>query len=277
MSDLGKAEKLPRDIRYFNISTLWIPYYRLVIKLLYKLKIPHEAVTLLSIFSGFVSAILFFQGNTVPAVIVLHLKDVLDASDGAIARLTGRGHLLGRYLDSVGDFLVIIAVIISIIMRPESSGDLSLIFWGIAALTSLFLQCSFFNYYQLRYLEFHDTVTLKSKIDERHRDISASQERSAAYRFLLAVFRLLYLVFYYWQDLIVRTIDKSLNRAPGKSPGYGSRRFMTLISPLCFGTHIFVIIVAALFEKPLVGFIFIAVIMNIYLILLLYLRDRIAR
>jgi len=49
---------------------------------------------------------------------------------------------------------------------------------------------------------------------------------------------------------------------------------MTLVSPLCFGTHIFVIIVFALLAQPRYALPFIATIMNIYLAWVLAYRAR---
>ena len=146
MTDLSKSEKIPSEKRFFNISTLWIPYFRQIIKILYILRIPHEIITLTSIAFGLLSSWYFYQGQLILGAITFHLKDLFDACDGAIARMTGRGHLIGRYLDSLGDFAVIHAVIIAISWRAVNMGDSTMIYWGGASLLSLFIQCSFFNY-----------------------------------------------------------------------------------------------------------------------------------
>ena len=119
MLDIEKSEKLPREHRYFNISVIWIFYFRAVIRVLYRLRIPHELVTAFSILSGILSAILFYYGIFIPAAIALHLKDVFDACDGALARLTQRGHLIGRYVDSLGDFVSLTLVMLAIGLAPH--------------------------------------------------------------------------------------------------------------------------------------------------------------
>ncbi len=275
MNDLEKAEKLPPEHRYFNISTLWIPYFRVAIKIFYTLRIPHEIITLLSIFSGLFSALMLYNGHLIIGAVAFHFKDLFDASDGAVARLTGRGHLIGRYLDSVGDFLVIHAVIIAIIARTAEHGQEVFILWGVAALISLFIQCSFFNFYQLKYLEQYGVDRLKSSTDEKTRHDIDYAHKNVWRKILLKILRGLYFVFYGWQDDFVGFVDRTLRAgydSISEIRWYGSRRFMTLISPLCFGTHIFVIIIFALIGKPQWALIFIPVIMNFYLILLLYLR-----
>ncbi len=276
MVDLEKAEKLPKDRRYFNISIIWIFYFRTAIKLFYALRVPHEVITLASMASGMVSAYFFYTGAFIAGAITLHLKDIFDACDGAIARLTGRGHLIGRYLDSVGDFFVLTAVMGAIALYANSNFSGIYLFWGGAAIISTFIQCSFFNYYQLAYVETFGIKTLSSKRDEIGRkDITYPD--NYILRIILKILRLLYIIIYSWQDRLVRKVDKYLCSGANKLSNeqkYGNKKLMIMQSALCFGTHIFVILVFAIFGKPRYALIFIGTIMNIFLILLLFLRKQ---
>jgi len=280
MIDWEKSEKLPPDRRYFNISIIWIFYFRYAIRLFYHLKIPHEVLTLLSIVSGAAAAVYFKNGLFIAGAVLLHIKDIFDASDGAVARLTGRGHLIGRYLDSLGDFFVLHLVVIGIVIHAWQDGRAVYVYWGTAALLSIFIQCSFFNFYQLAYLKYFGIDRLSSKQDETARDdIDRDRYRGPA-RILLAVFRGLYLVVFSWQDRLVAAVDRSLYRRAGMADTgdwYGDKLLMILQSALCFGTHIFVIIVFAVFGHPEYSLIFISTFMNLYLVwLLLYRRYRLA-
>jgi len=277
MIDFEKSEKLPRHRRYFNISIIWIFYFRLVIRLLYYLRIPHEAISLLSIIFGVAAAYLFYNGSIIAAAVMLHLKDLFDASDGAIARLTGRGHLIGRYLDSLGDFFTLTLVILAIGLHASQNGDYAYMIWSGAAVLSTFIQCSFFNYYQLSYLEAFGIETLSSKRDEIGRDDKYGGFESKPARALLALFRFFYIVVYSWQDKLVAAIDNFLvgkNINLSDEERFENKFLMVLQSALCFGTHIFIIIIWALAGKPQQSLIFIALVMNIYLTLVLYLRKR---
>ena len=277
MIDFEKSEKLPRDRRYFNISIIWIFYFRYVIRLLYALRIPHEAITLLSIFLGMGAAYFFYQGSLITGAVMLHFKDIFDASDGAIARLTGRGHLIGRYLDSLGDFLSLTLVMLAIGLHASMTGDISYLIWSGIAILSTFIQCSFFNYYQLAYLETFGIETLSSKRDEIGRDDKYGGFESAPARALLSVFRFFYIIVYSWQDKFVAFTDSILtgkNNKLSNKERYGNRQLMILQSALCFGTHIFILIVGALTGKPVYSLIFIGTAMNIYLIIVLYLRKK---
>jgi phosphatidylglycerophosphate synthase len=275
MFDLKLAHKIPAAKRYFNISVIWIFYRSAVLRLLYWLRVPHELVTLASISAGLFSALMFSQGKLIPAALLLHLKDVLDACDGGLARLTGRGHLIGRYLDSLGDFLVLVSVVIAISFHAHSFGQPQYLVWGVVALFSIFIQCSFFNFYQIAYVEQFGIESLNSKRNETDRVDLDLGALSAPARLLLKLLRFAYIVVYSWQDRFVAAADNMLLKrcvnCP-KSDWYGDKSLMVLQSPLCFGTHIFVLIVCALLGRPEYGLIFIAAVMNLYLIFVLYYR-----
>jgi phosphatidylglycerophosphate synthase len=275
MIDLEKAHKIPASRRYFNISVIWIFYRSAVLRLLYWLRVPHELVTLASIGSGLFSAVMFYQGRLIPAAVFLHLKDVLDACDGGLARLTGRGHLIGRYLDSLGDFLVLTSVVIAIMLHTYSLGQPYYFVWGAAALFSIFIQCSFFNFYQIAYIEQYGIDSLNSKRDEAGRDDLDISASSGPTRLLLKMLRFAYIVIYGWQDRLVAAVDNALLKRYVTCPRidwYGDKTLMTLQSPLCFGTHIFVLIVCALLGRPQYGLIFVVTAMNLYLLFVLYYR-----
>ncbi len=275
--DLERSEKLPPQYRYVNISVFWIFYFRYVIKALYRLRVPHEAVTALSILFGLLSAYCFFIGHVILAVVAIHLKDVFDASDGALARLTGRGHLIGRYLDSIGDFFVLTLIMIAIGAQAAQNGLTGYYLWAIAAIISTFLQCSFFNFYQLGYVAAFGIDTLSSRQDERARDDLQRQSYSLFGKMVLKALRLSYLVVFSWQDKLVAVVDNAMmrdNPVHDDRIRYGSHYLMTMQSALCFGTHIFVIIISALIGRPQLALIFISTAMNLYLIFVLYLRKR---
>lgn len=269
MDSIEQSRKFAPQQRYFNISVLWIFYFRVVLRLLYRMRIPHEAVTLIAIGSGLASAYLFYHGHMIAAAVTLHFKDVFDACDGALARLTGRGHLIGRYLDSVGDFVALTAVIAAVTIRAATPGQEIYIFWGILAWLSLFIQCSFFNYYQLAYAEQSGEKRMSSERDERSRNDLDAYNRSFGKKTILGILRFLYAVVYGWQDKLVSAVDHLMHelvKSNSEEAWYGDKTMMTLVSPLCFGTHIFVIIVFAVVGQPRHALPFIATVMNIYLL-----------
>lgn len=274
--DLSRAEKLPPEHRYLNISVLFIPWYRWMLRLLYWLRVPHEVATALSLACGFLAAYCFYQGTLLLAAVSLHFKDIFDACDGALARLTGRGHLIGRYLDSLGDFAVLTLVLGAIALRAAEASSIYYL-WGALAIVATFIQCSFFNYYQLAYLELYGIDRLSSQRDERDRNDLTARFDSGIGRIAVAILHRLYLIIYGWQDRVVAAVDNHLRkRTPtaSKRHWYGNRGFMVAQSALCFGTHIFVIIVATLLGRPQWALPAIGAGLTIYLAALLALRPR---
>jgi len=275
MDIVEKSEKFSPERTYFNVSVLWIFYYRWVVWLLYRLRVPHELVTLASIGCGLWSAWLFGHGWPIAAAVAFHFKDVFDASDGALARATGRGHLIGRYLDTVGDFVTISAVYGAIAWRAAQAGSTIYIGWGVLALLSTLMQGSIFNYYQIAYQRAVHGTRLLSVTDERSRENLGGCFENPLCRGLLCVLHGLYVLIFSWQDRLVERLDQRLLNKSGTCSNeswYANRREMTWLSPLCYGTHIFVVIICALAGRPEYGLVTIATLINLYLVLVLVSR-----
>jgi len=260
--------KLPRAWRYFNISVLWIFYYPSVIRLLYSMRIRHEIVTFASIGSGLVAAWLIVDARSLSdfliAALFVHLKDVFDACDGALARITGTGHRAGRFLDTIGDGIVFTAWIAACAFRMTGSDVDPVVagMWGVAAWLSLFLQCSYFNFHQLHYVRLSG-AELTSRLDER--------EELA--RGFIAALGWVYQIWFGWQDRLIAWFDGVARTGLGlprdsidsrNDAWYTYRPLMIANSALCFGTHAFVLIICLAFQSPEWFLPVVAVGMNIY-------------
>ena len=266
--DFESIHKLPREWRYFNVSVLWIPYYESVIRLLFRLRIRHELVTTASIASGLLAAWQILGAESLSgfllAALLVHLKDLFDACDGALARLTGTGHRVGRFLDTIGDGVVFTAWIAACAYRGSKSGvePLTAAFWGIATWFSLFLQCSYFNYHQLHYVRLSG-AELTSRLDERGESSSAATSAMAW----------IYDIWFGWQDRLLASLD-TLQRhmiglpsnplSPRNDRWYSQRSFMVANSVLCFGTYAFILIACLLIQVPFWFLTMLTLCMNIY-------------
>jgi phosphatidylglycerophosphate synthase len=276
--DFEKAFKLPRSARYFNVSVLWIFYYTHVIRALYHIKIRHEAVTLISFFFGVAAGIMILKKGyfaLVTAALFIHLKDLFDACDGSLARLRGQTNRIARFLDSLCDFLSITWMIAALALRlfPSHGSDVFI----LAALTwvSLFLQCSYFNYYLVAYTKLFGTTNV------RHDEGPTIEDRDvyivAWKRYMLIFLQYVYRAVYGWQDRLISAIDKRsvrglYKRVPGqlgeneRREWYGDKQLLTLNSPLCFGTHLFVLIIASLLSSPDFFYYAVVIVGNCYLL-----------
>jgi phosphatidylglycerophosphate synthase len=267
-SETESPHKLPAERRYFNISVLWIFYYERVIHALYRLRVRHEVATLASIGSGLAAAYVIVQAHTLSgfllAALLVHAKDLFDACDGAIARLTGTGHRFGRFLDTIGDGVVFTAWIAAGAYRGLEAGmslPVTLCF-GVAAWLSLFLQCSYFNYHQLHYVR-RSGASLTSRLDERVETDSG----------IVAVLARVYDLWFGWQDRMIARHDGWQRERSGlhenplhptNDAWFDHRNLMVANSALCFGTHAFVLIVCLVAGSPFWFLPLVVVGMNLY-------------
>ncbi|MBI4720443.1 MAG: CDP-alcohol phosphatidyltransferase family protein [Chitinivibrionia bacterium] len=287
--DIEKAYKLKREHRYFNISVLWIWYFPRVVRILHRLKIPHEAVTLLSLACGIgAGAFLLGMGyrSLLLAAVFVHLKDVFDASDGSLARLTGRTNRIARFLDSLFDLVVITWLLAAIAAREHPASGWQTAVRFAAAWVSIFMQCSYFNYYLVSYTRLFSGTNVRT--DERTTEADKALYGTAWKRRLLLALQAVYGAVYGWQDRLIAKLDrKSLDRAGrggARTPGeagaeelrawYGDKRLMTLNSPLCFGTHLFILILALIISQPMYFYYAIIFPGNAYLLFNIAYRER---
>lgn len=260
-SNIEESFKLPREHRYFNISVLWIFYYTGVIKLLYRTRIRHEAVTILSLGCGILGGLFLLRpgyGNLLLAALLFHFKDIFDASDGSLARLQKKTNRIARFLDSLCDMTAMTWLILALGMRSYSIMGYGVVGLCIITWFSMFIQCSYFNYYLVCYTELFGKTNVRT--DERIMEGDRKLYNDLPRRVLLLLLQRAYGAAYGWQDRLIAAWDLWSRRRTLGSYGdsedtaregwYGDKAMMTLSSPLCFGTHIFLFILMAVLSRP---------------------------
>ena len=85
------------------LASAFVPFLR-------RARISPPAVVLANAAVGLVAALVLARGELVVAAVLLQVKTLLDNMDGKLARATGRVTLAGRYLDTVADLVVNVAV-----------------------------------------------------------------------------------------------------------------------------------------------------------------------
>lgn len=218
--------KLPASERFLDFSD----YGRLGAVKLVNLLMPTKigAITITWIFTivGIISAVLIYLNLEFLAALLLPIKSLLDAADGEMARARNKPSYVGRYLDSVNDFIINALLIFIIAFVYEQS-----FWWAFLALILMELQGSIFNYYYLvkRYQCEGDKT---SRIDESEVPIAYPWDNKTA----LKILHLLYLIIYRWQDKIIFLLDKEAvnsERLP--------RKFMSLVSILGLGFQLLIV------------------------------------
>lgn len=133
-----------------------------------KIGITPNVITFISIITGLVASHLFLYNSLVLniyGILILVLSDLLDSSDGQLARLTGNVSKLGRILDGVAGNLVAISIYIHLCIRMLNSGYGSFVIL-LTVLSALFhsLQASIADYYRNTYL-FYVYSNKKSELE----------------------------------------------------------------------------------------------------------------
>lgn len=121
-----------------------------------RLGLTPNMVTFLSIISGLIASHLFFYTSVtinLYGIFFLILSDLLDSSDGQLARLTGKTSKIGRIFDGVAGNIIAISIYIHLCLRMLNMGYNNYIILLII-FSALFhsIQASVADYYRNIYL-----------------------------------------------------------------------------------------------------------------------------
>ncbi len=218
--------KLSIDDKFIDFSDYGRPIATFLAHHLSNLKVNAIQVTFVFLLAGIICVYCIQTNHYILAAIFLMLKNILDAVDGEIARITKHPSIIGRYLDSIFDFIINLLILFSILTIESSSRVIFLMaFFGIE------FQCSIYNYYYVilrRSLNNHET----SRILEFRKPVSYHYESQRLTNILHIAFLCLYLVF----DALVYVLDK-----PALSVKKFPKWFMSLLSLLGLGFQLLII------------------------------------
>ena len=218
--------KLSNEDKFIDFSDYSRPIATFIAFHLSKVKINAIQITIVFLLSGLVCAYCIYTKHLVWAAVFLMIKNILDAVDGEIARITKHPSIVGRYLDSVFDFIINFVILLSILSIERTS---NMVF--IWAFLGIEFQCSIYNYYYVilrRRLNNDET----SRIIEYRKPIAYHYESQTMVNVLHALFLCLYIVF----DVLVLLLDK-----PALFIRNFPKWFMSLLSLLGLGFQLFVI------------------------------------
>ena len=276
--DIEKMSKLPPGARFLDINDFWYFPNRWVVKFLYPLPITPTHITIISLIAGLVS-VRFYMIDTSAGLmwgaLFLYLKIFLDNVDGNLARVRGETSRLGRFLDSLTDFMVSFLVYLVLTLRlvDETNNSLYWYLGGLAFLSCL-MQCSYFVYYLVKYTAISGTY-LYNRVDE---DIT--EEENEAYdrgdlSMLVYFLHRAHILLYGWQDKTIEWFDRLSKRLGSKKPQklseknwYGDKVFLTLRSPLCLCTNNMLLVFFSLADEIEFGLWFVVIVSNACLLIL---------
>ena len=277
--DIERMNKLPSEARFLDINDLWYLPNRWVVRFLYPLPVTPTQITIISLFAGLVSVGCYTINSNAGLMwgaLFLYLKIFLDNVDGNLARVRGEASRLGRFLDSLTDFIISFLIYLVLTVRLVSeTGDSLYWFLGVLALLSCLLHCSYFVFYLVRYTSLVGTY-LYNRANE-----NISEEDDEAYDkeelpTLVYFLQHCHVFLYGWQDKAIEWLDhisKTLGygrqlRGFSEADWYADKVFLTLISPLCLCTNNVLLVLFSLTDEIELGFWFVVVAGNSYLLVL---------
>ena len=267
--DIEKMNKLPREARFFDVNGLWYFYNGSVVRMLYSTPITPNQITVLSFFVGLLSMGFYVSGRSdslVWGAIFLYGKVLLDNIDGNLARVRGTSSRLGRFLDSLTDFLVTVMIYIGIsFYLVRTTGDNGFWFLGLFGLLACFMQSTFFVFYLVSYTSRIGSYN-KNRVDESitEEDLASAEQNRWNLRL-----QKIFTWSYGWQDRLIERLDfvsRKLAGVPEKeeTAWYGDRCFLTAISPLCLCTNNVMLVIFSLVGQVELFLILLISLMNFY-------------
>ncbi len=254
------------------------PIAAVIVRLLYPTRVTPNHVTLAAIVIGFAAAYSYTVATPVAtgvAGLLITAKDILDDADGQLARAKEMYSRRGRFLDSIGDFVVNLAVFAAITyVVYQSSPSAPTIMLGFLSLLGITLRVSYHVFYQVSFLHL-DNVYKLNRIAEEITEEDRKGDR-VALRLQQS-----FLLIYGWQDRLMYKIDTWCRRGiPHEKLGdwYSDRVGLRLSGMLGFGTEYALLTACSLFNELYLYLLFNLLLMNsIWLTSVLYRRTILAR
>jgi len=221
------------------------PAAGLIVRLLYATPVTPNQVTAASVLAGLAAASLYLAHSspaTFAAGLCITAKDLLDSADGQLARAKGMYSRAGRFLDSIGDFVVNLAVFTSIAI--VMIGTPAYGFLALAGFLGISLRVSYHVFYQTAFLHLEGSYLTNRLTEEILEEDLRGDPRA-----LLAqqIFRILY----GWQDALMLRIDR-WSRGAGFPSREQEQRWhadpaaLRLSSFLGIGTELFLLTLCSL-------------------------------
>jgi hypothetical protein len=186
MSQNKSMSKLTAENKFIDVSDYGRPIAKIIAEQLKYTKVTAIHLTLLFGVSGLMAIYFMFAEYYWTAGFFLVLKSILDAADGQLARLKNQPSFTGRYLDSIFDSLLNLALLMSI---GWITGTNLLI--TLAAYLCMQTQGTLYNYYHVVFRHGTDGE-ITSQIIENKIPKAYPEENQQMVNFLYRCFRLLY-------------------------------------------------------------------------------------
>ena len=255
------------------------PIAACLVWLLYPTRVTPNQVTVGAVVVGLCAACFYALGSSMAIMIaglLVTVKDILDDADGQLARAKEMYSRQGRFVDSIGDFIVDIGLFSAITyVVYQSYPGAETIAYGLCSFVGITLRVSYHVYYQVSFFHLEDRYKL-NRITEEITDADRTGDQIALR--LQQVF----LLIYGWQDKLIYRLDRWCMR--GGLGGneikqwYTDRTGLRLSGLLGFGTEFAVLTICSLLNQIHLYLLLNLFLMNgIWLLSIIYRRFILAR
>ncbi|MDC6473262.1 CDP-alcohol phosphatidyltransferase family protein [Flavobacteriaceae bacterium] len=207
--------KLPEKYRFLDLSDYGRPVGYWIASQLKSTFFTPIHVTTMFIIAGIIAIVLMINGYFITAAFFIILKSILDAADGELSRLKNTPSYVGRYYDSIADFLLNFSFLLTFWYIT----DISIVYMFIAFF-GIQLQGTVYNYY---YVILRNSVQGDST--SRIFEDSAPKALKGESQHMVNIFYKIYDVLYISFDKIMYFMDKDAKDSP-PFPKW----FMTILS-----------------------------------------------
>jgi len=178
---LAEVEELS-DLIFFR------PLAAVFVKIIYPTNITPNQITTVALIIGVIGGWLYVFNTPsylAIAATLLIIYDVLDCSDGQLARLKKNGTFFGRILDGVSDYFVSTAIYLGIGFGFASQSNDPLFYWGLVILAGLSNagHAITLDYYRNRFLDYalDREPLLGDNLKEYEEELQKEREKGGNY------------------------------------------------------------------------------------------------
>jgi phosphatidylglycerophosphate synthase len=243
-----------------------------IVKLIYRLPITPNQVTLLSLGAGLVAAYYFSLGTAeafIAAAIWYAVTNILDCCDGMLARLQGSGTPLGRLTDGIADWIIAVAIFLGLGIGLETvTGNPAIWYLVVAGGFTSALHAMVFDSHQQEYIS-----NVRGKQSYQMFELERTKEKLQLLRESGGS---------WWRRWVLQTylqylkVQERIQIRPGKQKQFPpevfrnhNRRIMRWWTVLGTTTNRSLLIVAALFNAPALFLWIVLVAGNLFLLFML--------
>ena len=247
------------EVEEFFDLIFYRPLGFLFVKLVQHTSVTPNQITIFSAVAGVAGGVSIAVGTTsalLAAGFLLIVYDVLDCSDGQLARLKQNGSRMGRILDGAADYLVSVAAYLGIGFGYADRAAAPVLIWilTIAAGFSNAIQAGLLDFYRTRFLDYllHRVSVLEDDLEAFRSEYHALKDQKG--RLGEKIILWLYLQYSSIQRFAVTRADEHAQTASVSSENYVVAnkilmRFWTFLGPT---TQVTLLILACFFN--VIGF-----------------------